>query len=118
MVACEAFHFKCSRVAPALGAYDRRLGSRQEIGPDASRCPGGHIPVDRRAMANGEDAAIAVLELQFTLLVVQQGGINARIVDDLAPLDQALEPDLEQRTLDAAWPPGAGDPCPIRRSAG
>ena len=108
VVACEALHFKRPGVAHRRDTHNRRLDLGQEVGPDASRRPGGHIPFDRRAMANGEGAAITVLELQFTLLVVHQGGIDARIVDDLTPLDQALEPDLEQRTLDALGHPEPG----------
>ena len=83
-------------LAAGLDGHHRDLGSGHEVGPDPRCAPRLHLPVHSRAVTDGIDALLPVLELELLLLVRQQARIDARILDELAGLDHALEPRLEQ----------------------
>ena len=58
-----------------------------------------HLPVGGRPVADGMDAPFPVLELEFLLFLRQQARVDARILDEFAALDHALDPGFEQRLL-------------------
>ena len=92
----EAGEIENGVLAAGIGGHHRHLGLGHEVGPDPRRAARRQFPVRGRAVADGMDALLPVLELELLLFFRQQARIDARILDELAALHHALDPGLEQ----------------------
>ena len=103
----EAGRIEHRVVAVGIEGHLRHLGLGHKVGPDTGCPTRRHVPARGRAVAEGVDALFPVLKLELLLLLGQQARIDARILDELAALDHAFEPRLEQGLhRPVAGPPG------------
>ena len=91
--ACKTEH----RILTAgIDGHHRYLRLGHEVRSDPRLASRIHIPVRGGSMTDGIDTLLSVLKLDLLLFFREQARIDPRIFDELAALDRALEPRLEQ----------------------
>ena len=79
-----------------IDGHHRHLRLGHEVRSDPRLASRIHIPVRGGSMTDGIDTLLSVLKLDLLLFFREQARIDPRIFDELAALDRALEPRLEQ----------------------